>query len=110
MTYATFTAVANGCAVRLMSIYPCLEPLRITRFGQALYPVAIIIIVHMEVSPLIFSPGRDTSGWDSDQRFTSAAIEMQDMTDTQEMTRISRLSVLNTEFLAISNSDSFDTA
>lgn len=87
-----------------------LEAFANNRFQQALYPVAIIIIVHMEASPFIFSSGRDTSGWESDQRFTSAAIEMQDMTETRDMTRISRLSVLDTEFLAIGNNNSFDTA
>jgi len=58
ITYAIVTAIANGCS--------------------ALYPVAIIIIVHMEASPLTpsLSPAHSGPGY-------PYSFEMQDMTSDQ---------------------------
>jgi len=64
--YAIFTAVANGCA--------------------ALYPVAIIIIVHMEASPLIASLASS-----SESGFTYA-LEMHDMESRSRSTASTRVS------------------
>ncbi|KAE9402031.1 hypothetical protein BT96DRAFT_937482 [Gymnopus androsaceus JB14] len=61
LLYSMITAVANGCA--------------------ALYPVALIIIIHMEASPLI---SFQTSASGAAPEFTTVEIEMQDMTTTSQ--------------------------
>ncbi|KAE9383044.1 hypothetical protein BT96DRAFT_1027405 [Gymnopus androsaceus JB14] len=61
-----FTAVANGA---LYVQYPL----------KALYPVALIIILHMEISPVIVTSGLSTA----EPEFTSNAIEMMDMNLTK---------------------------
>jgi hypothetical protein len=62
LIYAMFTAVANGLA--------------------ALYPVVLIIILHMEASPLIVNYDLSTV----DPELTSIAIEMMDMRSTSMFT------------------------
>ncbi|KAE9389239.1 hypothetical protein BT96DRAFT_407588 [Gymnopus androsaceus JB14] len=59
LVYSMIIAFANGCA--------------------ALYPVALVIIIHMEVSPLI---SLHTSESGACPEFTTIGIEMQDMTPT----------------------------
>lgn len=76
ITYAIVTAIANGCSVSRINarLTYSLDDKNI----QALYPVAIIIIVHMEASPLTpsLSPAHPGPGY-------TYSFEMQDMTSDQ---------------------------
>lgn len=78
LIYAMFTAVANGCAVcsiSIKSVSSSLIKVKKLHLKQALYPVALIIILHMEISPVIVTSGLSTA----EPEFTSNAIEMMDM-------------------------------